>query len=334
MRKRATGIATAFLVALALAGATVRAQQPSVRFYVPDPNPNQGMPSAEPFSGLEEIRYLMVLAGDRLPRNGGALTGLSFFALDSGRIVADDFSIVVGEAPSVEPDPEFDGNLKNSIEVYRASRLDRDGIAPGKLVTFPFTVPYPYPGGRTALAIQIRLRRLTQGVRLLGAPSRIEAVYTSGAESYGAQRATAAAKGLKSALDFLSSQPSVSSFGSALPGGNLGLTFTAASNIGDAYRAGCAFTTYPGIDIGEYTLPLNPDGLFFAVWRMPGVFQGFGGKITGLGTATGSIAIPDEPALIGVTFAVAFVTISGSGGITSSVTNVSTEHWVTIGCRG
>jgi len=302
---------------------TAGAQNRTVRLFVPNPSPSSGPQVDAPFFGSEEMRYLMILDRDRLPTKGVVLTALHVMPTGPGVLVAKDFRITIGEAPSMIPDPEFDKNLINPELVYEETQLNLKRTA--NLFTFKFRTPYAYRGGKH-LGVEIRFRGFGLGVKSRGASSLVRAVYASGNGASNAKRATGSGPGLKSGLDAMTSLPTITSSGSCQPGTDIDLSFN-SSNIGDAYLAGCAFTTSPGIDIGEYTIPLNPDGLFYSVWWLPTIFEGFEGTIENYGTGRGRIKIPNEPKLLGVSFAIAFVTL----GKNNKISSVSMEHWVTIG---
>jgi hypothetical protein len=304
------------------------AQSRSVRIFVPNPCPTSGPQVEAPFFGFQETRYLMILDRDRLPTREVVLTALHLIPTGPGVLAARNFRITIGEAPSRFPDPEFDKNLNRAQLVYEEPHLNLKRT--GDFFTFKFRWPYAYEGGKH-LAVEIRYTGLGLGVKSRGASSRVRAIYASGKGAYNAKRGTGSGPGMKTGLDAMTSLPTITSSGSCQPGTDIDLSFN-SSRIGDAYLAGCAFTTSPGIDIGEYTIPLNPDGLFYSVWWLPTIFEGFEGKIENYGTGRGRIKIPKEPKLIGVSFAIAFVTL----GKTNKISSVSMEHWVTIGmgCGG
>jgi len=328
MPMRALWGSTSLVLFLAVGAAF--AQNGNLRFFIPNASPTHGPVVSPPFFGFQEVSYLMVLERDRLPTRSVAMVALHLIPTGPGPIIASKFQITIGEAPFRFPDAEFAKNLNNPQVVFEKEKFYLEQT--NQLFTFKFDQPYVYRG-RRHLAVEIRFHGFAAGLRFRGASSRVHAVYAYGQGAYGARRGDRSSTGMKAGLDALTSMPTITSTGSCEPGSTLDLNFNAStSNIGEAYLAGCAFTTSPGIDIGEYTIPLNPDGLFFSVWWLPTVFQGFEGTIGNFGVGRGRIAIPKEPKLVGVSFAIAFVTLSN----TSKITNVSLEHWVTIGmgCGG
>ncbi len=96
----------------------------------------------------------------------------------------------------------------------------------------------------------------------------------------------------------------------------LGLTASRSGNR--AYAAGVSLSATTGIPVaGSRTIPLDPDGLFNTYGLLPGIFRGFFGVLSGSGKGTAQVAIPYSPALVGVRFHSAFVTLQAAapGGI-------------------
>lgn len=334
MPRRRLGWAV-FLLLSGLALPTPGQQLVPVRFYVPNNSSTLGTPSPYPFSAMDrEVTYLWIIKRDRLPRRGGAIQGMVLAAAETGKIVVDQVTILVGHARSANPDMEFGKNLYDFKRVLNgALSMDETRVIQGKFIRFPFTTYFDY-NGREHLAILLRLKGIKAGVRVMTGASFLKAVYSRGPGSSQSKRAThGVVPGPTTGLDFLTGSPTITCTSPPLPGSNMNLTFNAAGNIGDAFTAGCSFTSEPGIDIQEYTLPLTADALFYSVWLLPGMFMGFGGTVGNAGVSSGAIAIPENPALIGVSFVMAFVTYKK---LTGKITNVSTEQWVTIGlgCGG
>jgi len=74
-------------------------------------------------------------------------------------------------------------------------------------------------------------------------------------------------------------------------------------------------------------VPLGPDGMFFASAQnlLPTLFRKYQGSMDGNGDASCSIALPKNPALVGVTVFTAFVNTGGG-----YILNISNDHQVTI----
>jgi len=325
-----------FLLLIGLAVSTPGQQQlASVRVYVPNSSPTLGTPSIYPFSPLDrEVSYLWIIRRDRLPRRGGKIQAMYLAVAQTGKIVVDQASILVGHTGNASPDMEFGKNLFDFKEVLNSAiSMDESRVIKGRFIRIPFNTHFEY-NGRDHLAILVRLRGIKAGVRLMSSSSFLKAVYSRGPGAFRSKRAShGVVPGLTTGLDFLTGSPTITCTSPPLPGSNLNVTFNAAGNIGDAFTAGCSFTSEPGIDIQEYTIPLTADALFYSVWILPRMFMGFGGTVGNAGVSSGAIAIPEEPALIGVSFVMAFVTYKR---FTGKITNVSTEQWVTIGlgCGG
>jgi hypothetical protein len=121
---------------------------------------------------------------------------------------------------------------------------------------------------------------------------------------------------------------------SVTPGGNpqIGTTLPLAlSAPGDGnlnYVAAASLATTPVIPIDWRAVPLAPDAFFVMSLSLPAVFQNFIGTLNASGNATASVAIPNQPALVGVTFHVAFVTLGGP--FPSGIKSISGPRAVTI----
>ena len=96
---------------------------------------------------------------------------------------------------------------------------------------------------------------------------------------------------------------------------------------GDGYQAAASLGTSGVVLPNGYVLPLAADSLLFASASnvLPGLFKNFRGFLDINGDATISVAIPNLPALSGLTFYVAFVSFKGSTFLT-----VSNDHQVVI----
>ena len=329
---------------LILVVGTVSGQFRTVPFPVPDRSPTLGTPIVLPFSPADgEVRFQFVVFPDRLPRGCWpeklfAIESFSLIAAGTGRIEVDEATISVAQIPNNEPFSwDFDENLKEATYLQFRTSLslpaNKSSYQKGEKVSFPLPVHHNYRS-RTKLVIELKLRGIKQGFSVLAATSMLKSRYARGPGSYETSKATHEGAGPKISVDFLvaSATPSVTSVGSANPGTTLGLNFYAPVGLQyNAYQAGCAFSTSPGLDVGNYEIPLAPDPLFFTSWYLRNIlFMGFDGALNASGFASGSIKIPDDPALLGISFAVAFVTLDQQ----SQISAVSLEHWVTIGAGG
>jgi hypothetical protein len=326
---------------LILVAGTVSGQFRTVPFPVPDRSPTLGTPIVLPFSPADgEVRFQFVVFPDRLPQGCWpgklfAIEGFSLIAAGTGRIEVDEATIAVAQIPCKQPFSwDFVDNLKEVTYVQFGTSLslpaNKSSYQKGEKISFPLPVHHDYKS-RTKLVIELKLRGIKKGFSVLAATRLLKSRYARGPGSYEARKATHEGAGPKITVDFLSALPSITSVGSANPGTTLGLYFNAPLNMNDAYQAGCAFSTSPGLDVGDYEIPLAPDPLFFTSWYLRNIlFMGFDGSLSASGFASGSIKIPDEPALLGVSFAVAFVTLDQQ----SQISAVSLEHWVTIGAGG
>jgi hypothetical protein len=127
--------------------------------------------------------------------------------------------------------------------------------------------------------------------------------------------------------DFALFDAVLTSTGTAQPGTTL--TLNLQGNVpGAPYQAAAAFAAAPGIPVDTRSIPLAPDALTVLSLSLPSVFQGFTGGLNGTGAGTARIAIPAVPALAGVVFHSAFVTLSG--GAPSGIASISNDHRIAI----
>ena len=102
------------------------------------------------------------------------------------------------------------------------------------------------------------------------------------------------------------------------PGGFAQLIFQAPGYENVPYVAAASFGTVPGIPVSSGVppvadvFPLNPDSLFFLSLNTPSVFSNFIGLIGATGTAPGIVFVPNNPALSGIQFFVAFAALAPS----------------------
>jgi len=93
-------------------------------------------------------------------------------------------------------------------------------------------------------------------------------------------------------------------------GKTLQISWKAGSSGGKIYKAAAAFTErVAGIRFLNRYLPIATDDLFFLSLVMPSIFSGFEGSLDANGTATGSVIVPNIPALAGYGFSIAWVVV-------------------------
>ncbi|MAB88192.1 MAG: hypothetical protein CMJ90_01875 [Planctomycetes bacterium] len=79
------------------------------------------------------------------------------------------------------------------------------------------------------------------------------------------------------------------------------VTVQAPADVGSGYIVAAAFSSAPGFSVGGLHIPLNDDALFFATVTGQHPFtQGFQGTIPAGGSALAQVALPPDPALIGI----------------------------------
>ncbi len=101
--------------------------------------------------------------------------------------------------------------------------------------------------------------------------------------------------------------------GSLSVGTQLALDVDAPVDAGQLYVAACGFSgTAPGISIGACVMPLNLDFLVLVSSASQPPFSGFSGVLDGAGHATGTLDLPSDPVLIGLSLDFAFLTIDAA----------------------
>ncbi|MBN2489818.1 MAG: hypothetical protein JXQ29_03090 [Planctomycetes bacterium] len=101
------------------------------------------------------------------------------------------------------------------------------------------------------------------------------------------------------------------------------LDISALADAGKSYVLGLSMTgIQPGIALQNRFLPLVPDSLFFVTVQnlVPSLFRGFQGVLDGSGMARASLVIPNAPALVNLALHAAFVTWTGTAGL-STISN-------------
>jgi hypothetical protein len=96
------------------------------------------------------------------------------------------------------------------------------------------------------------------------------------------------------------------------------LNLLSVKEPGKAYLMAMSMAgTTPGIPVDRRFIPLVPDSMFYlsALGILPSVFQKFQGVLDASGAARAGLAIPNNPALVAVTFHNAFVTYPGPLGV-------------------
>ena len=93
------------------------------------------------------------------------------------------------------------------------------------------------------------------------------------------------------------------------PGGFVNLTFKAPGFQGVPYIAAASLGNSPGINTIYGNVPLNNDPLMQMSFNLPGVFFNFTGVVSPSGESPGIVFVPNNPALTGLSFYVAFITL-------------------------
>ena len=92
----------------------------------------------------------------------------------------------------------------------------------------------------------------------------------------------------------------VCAFGPSTPGTAWTVLVSFPTDPGLFYQLGAAFSFHPGIPTPAGLISLTPDLLLALVFKMPTIFQRFGGTLDAGGTATASLVIPGSNALRGI----------------------------------
>jgi len=103
--------------------------------------------------------------------------------------------------------------------------------------------------------------------------------------------------------------------GTARParGAKYPITLAMPGEGGKGYQAAASFSTVPGIKTPWGHIHLEADPLFFLSLQVPSMFQGFSGILDASGTAHLTIHLPGHPALQGLRFFLAAVSIDTAG---------------------
>jgi hypothetical protein len=107
-------------------------------------------------------------------------------------------------------------------------------------------------------------------------------------------------------------------------GTSVTLDLRSPDDVGRAYVLGSSLRYWPGIRVDTRDIPLDLDLLLGMSWGWPAVFQNYMGILDAQGRTLAYIHIPGAPALAGLKFYTAFVTIdpaapSGIRGISNAV---------------
>ncbi len=103
--------------------------------------------------------------------------------------------------------------------------------------------------------------------------------------------------------------------GQPKPGKTLQLHFSMPADPGAFFVAGAGISgTVPGLPLGACTLPLNPDAVTALAVASQPPFAGFSGLLDAAGQATGKLAIPATPLVVGVGLDFAFLTLDPASG--------------------
>jgi len=122
---------------------------------------------------------------------------------------------------------------------------------------------------------------------------------------------------------------SIFASGKPNPGGTVTLNLSAPADGGLPYQIGSSLGTGP-IPIDTRQLGLSLDALLDVTVNgyLPMVFKNYAGFLDAHGKGTGSIDIPNLPALVGVKFFSAFVTIDAKA--PSSIKSISPTETIAI----
>jgi hypothetical protein len=91
----------------------------------------------------------------------------------------------------------------------------------------------------------------------------------------------------------------------------LPIRWIATREANRVYLAAASFSE-SGFLLGNRLLPISLDALFFLSIQLPPVFNRFSGTLDGNGEATGAVVVPNAPALAGISFSLAFITVDNA----------------------
>jgi len=111
-------------------------------------------------------------------------------------------------------------------------------------------------------------------------------------------------------------------------GGILNLSIRFAGHANKPYVAAAALSTRPGLRVDLRTIPLTPDHLFVASFRLPHLFRGFAGRLDQRGCAAASVNVPQIGALRGFRLFLAAVVLDRAA--PSGIAAISRQYGFTI----
>ena len=322
-------VLTALFLALILTGAAVADE-----VYVPDSNPSTGGSNAIPFwaewSAINgSIRYQALYSAAQLGNKAFVIKEISFAANYTGSFSATQFQVRISHVTATTLNPMMDLNIPSPVTCY-------DGT-----ISFPTTVGTWAPLGLTGSFSYNGTDNLVVDVRYFGGKTtltgsgsqgrfRSAAINRSWAyQNYNAtqQSGSDSLAGLKTrfTVDFIT----ISASGKPNPGGTVTLDLSAPADGGLPYQIGSSLGTGP-IPIDTRQLGLSLDALLDVTVNgyLPMIFKNYAGILDAAGKGKGTIDIPNLPALVGVKFHSAFVTIDTTA--PSNIKSISPTETIAI----
>ena len=311
--------------------------------YVPDNNMTTGGVNVIPFSGpwpgssnpSGEWRYQWWIPAAAMGGKAGLIKEVSVVSNKTGTLTAGTCEYSMGHNTASAPSNNFVTNLPNPTVCYPAGPYTWSAT---KATWAPVGLKSGFVyNGKDNLVIEVRFQNSSiQGTTYLGCfydkaqPNTAWRIYKYGPGAYSNPIGTnleSTPNGLRIRLTM--DTITIIASGKPSPGGMVTLSLAAPADGGLPYQIGSSLGTGP-IPIDTRQLGLSLDALLDVTVNgyLPSVFKDYAGILDTAGKGKGTINIPNIPALVGVKFHSAFVTIDASA--PSSIKSISPTETVSI----
>ena len=308
--------------------------------YIPSNTPSTGSPNVIPFGGVwpasnvnGEFTYQWFIPAKALGGKSFRITGLASAPAVNATHTATMGQILVSHTTLTAPSLTFALNLPNPTTLRTAGSWTWKAVGG---TWSPHTLDkgagFNY-NGTDSLCIEIRLHGST-ATTLLNCHSEFSPAPVAKrifAHGPGASKATVGTLG---SYDYCKiritvMRISLTGVGAPKPGGKVTLNLDAPVDAGNVYQMASSLGTGPiAIDTRKLGLTLDPLMIVCVQGLLPSVFQSYSGKLDANGKGTAAVAIPNQPAFIGVRLHSAFVTLKI--GAPSNISQISPTYTFSI----
>jgi len=279
-----------------------------------------------------EFTYQWWIPAASLGGKSGPITDLAVLPRQTGIHTALKCKIAMSHNTLTRPSSTFAQNLPNPVTVFPEGpwsfSVTKNAWCPFNLNTSGFVY-----NGRENLTIQIRFFGSKASVQgsvsyvdcwdqsITGAATRI---YKYGTGTYTATSGSVTTQlGLKIRLTI--NAATLTGTTPTRPGDTVNLGLKSPQDAGLPYLVGTSLGTGP-IPIDTRKLYLTPDDLLVITVNgyLPMIFKRYAGFLSATGQGVADIAIPNDPALVGVDLNSAFITLKASA--PSGIQSISNTH--------